>query len=402
MTQNAYDLWTPAHRANPRPLYARMRQEAPLVRLVDPVRKMPFWLLTRHDDVVALLRDGRLAKDSRKLSPERRAYFFRLSLDELTRHMLNSDPPDHTRLRSLVSQAFTPRRIEALRPRVTAIATELMEAALARGSVDFINAFAFPLPVIVIAELLGVPVEDREPFREWTHTLLVPPTNGDLEPVKQAGMNFVQYFTSLLERRRSEPGDDLVSAMIAAEEQGDRLRADELIGMLFLLLVAGHETTVNLLGTGLLALMEHPEQLERLHADRTLMGTAVEEMLRYCSPVETSTTRFTVEPLTLHGQTIPAEELVIAGLMAANHDPEVFPEPERFDVGRTPNKHVGFGFGIHFCLGAPLARLEAAVTFELLLERAPRVRLAVPPEQLEWRKTAFIRGLEHLPVTLGG
>ncbi|HYO55537.1 cytochrome P450 [Archangium sp.] len=401
MTGNAYDLWTPAHRANPRPLYARLRQEAPVVRLVEPVRQAPFWLVSRYEDVVALLRDGRLAKDSRKLSPQRRSRFFRLSQDALTRHMLNADPPDHTRLRTLVSQAFTPRRIEALRPRITALASGLLEAALAQGSVDFIDAFAFPLPVIVIAEMLGVPVEDRDPFRAWTHTLLVPQASGGLERIKEAGENFVQYFTSLLERRRAEPGDDLVSALLAAEEQGDRLRANELTGMLFLLLVAGHETTVNLLGTGLLALLQHPEQLERLRADPGLMDTAVEEMLRYCSPVETSTTRFTVEPLELRGQMIPAEEMVVLGLLSANHDPEVFAEPERFDVGRTPNKHVGFGFGIHYCLGAPLARLEAAVAFGLLLERAPRMELAVAPEHLEWRKSAFIRGLEKLPVSLG-
>ncbi len=399
MTGNAYPLWTPAHRANPRPLYARMRQETRLVRLVEPIQQMPFWLVSRYADVLPLMRDGRLSKDPRKLSEQGRSRFLRFTHEGLTRHMLFSDPPDHTRLRSLVSQAFTSRRVEALRSRITTLATGLLEAAIARGSVDFIDAFAFPLPIIVIAELLGLPPEDRHPFRDWTRALLVPPADGNPEPVMAASRNFVRYFTTLLERRRTVPGDDLVSAMLAAEEQGDRLRPDELISMLLLLLLAGHETTVNLLGSGLLALLEHPEQLERLRAERGLMDTAVQELLRYCSPVEMSTARFTVEPTEVCGQVIPAEEMVVAGLMSANHDPEVFAEPERLDVGRTPNKHVALGFGIHYCLGAPLARLEAAVAFELLLERAPRVRLAVAPERLEWRQSSLIRGLEQLPVT---
>ena len=401
MIGNTYDLWAPAHRANPRPLYARIRQEAPVVRLVDPVQRMPIWLVSRYTDVVAVLRDGRLKKDPRELSEQARSRFFGTSQDALLRHMLAADPPNHTRLRSLVSRAFTSRRIEELRPRVAAIATGLLEAARARGSVDFLDAFAFPLPIIVIAELLGVPAEDRDQFRAWTNTLFIPPADGNQEPVLAAGVSFVRYFSSLFERRRAEPGDDLISALLAVEEQGDRLSHDELIGMLFLLVVAGHETTMNLLGSGLLALLEHPEQLERLRADRSLMGSAVEELLRYCSPLETSTLRFTVEPMEVCGQVIPAEEMVVGGLMSANHDPEVFAEPERFDVGRTPNKHVAFGFGIHFCLGVPLARLEAAVALELLLERAPRLRLAVPPERLRWRRTAFIRGLEQLPVTFG-
>jgi cytochrome P450 PksS len=398
MTGNAHELWTPAHRADPRSAYARLRQEARVIPLVEPIQRMPFWLVSRYQDVVPLLRDDRLAKDSRKLSEPARALFMRYTPEELARHMLFSDPPDHTRLRSLVSQAFTPRRIEGLRSRITTLATELLEAAMARGSVDFLDAFAFPLPVIVIAELLGLPPEDRAPFRAWTQALLIPPADGNPEPVMAASRNFLRYFATLIERRRAEPGDDLVSAMLAAEAEGDRLRPDELISMTFLLLVAGHETTVNLLGSGLLALLQHPEQHERLRADRGLLGSAVEEMLRYCSPVEMSTPRFTVAPTEICGQVIPAEQMVVAGLMSANHDPAVFAEPERFDVGRTPNKHMAFGMGIHYCLGAPLARLEAMVAFELLLERAPRVRLAVAPERLVWRRSSLIRGLEQLPV----
>ncbi|WP_257449138.1 cytochrome P450 family protein [Archangium lipolyticum] len=399
MPGRSLDLWSPAHRANPRPLYARMREQSPIVRLVEPLRQMPFWVVTRYDDTVEVLRDERLTKDPRKLSAQARSTVFRSAQQGLLEHMLASDPPDHTRLRALVSQAFTPKRVEALRPRILTLATELLEAALARGSVDFIDAFAFPFPVIVIAEMLGIPTEDRDQFREWTQALFAPDSSP--EHSMAAGRSFVQYLSTLIQRRQTEPGEDLLSALMAAEEQGERLSPTELTSMVFLLLVAGHETTVNLLGSGLLALLAHPEQHERLRGDRKLMGPAVEEMLRYCSPVETSTARFTVDPIEVCGQIIPANEMVVAGLMAANHDPEVFAEPDRFDVGRTPNRHVAFGSGIHFCLGAPLARMEAAVAFELLLNRAPGVRLAVEPERLEWRKTAFIRGLEHLPVTFG-
>jgi cytochrome P450 PksS len=401
MPERSYDLWTPDHRANPRPLYARMREQVPIIRLVDPVQQVPFWLVTRYDDTVEVLRDTRLTKDPRKLSEQARATYFRLASERLLEHMLASDPPDHTRLRTLVSQAFTPRRVETLRPRILALATGLLEAARAQGSVDFIEAFAFPLPVIVICEMLGVPPEDRDQFREWTRILFSLTKDNNPEPVLAAGQGFVKYFSELFQRRHAEPGEDLVSALLAAEGQGERLKPNELIAMVFLLLVAGHETTVNLLGGGLLALLEHPEQLERLRADRTLMGSAVEEMLRYCSPLETSTSRFTVAPTEVCGQMIPAGEMVVAGLMAANHDPEIFSAPERFDVGRTPNKHVAFGSGIHFCMGAPLARMEAALAFELLLNEAPGVRLAVEPERLEWRKSVLFRSLERLPVTFG-
>ena len=398
MTGNSHELWTPAGRADPRPVYARLRQQARVVPLMEHAQQMPLWLVGHYQDVMPLLRDDRLTKDAYQLSEQARAHFLRFTHDGLARHMLFVDPPNHTRLRSLVSRVFTPRRIEALRSRITTVATWLLEAALARGRVDFMDAFAFPLPIIVITELLGLPPEDRAPFRAWTQALLLPPPGGNPEPVMVASQNFLRYFTTLLERRRAEPGDDLVSAMLAVEAQGDRLRAEELICMLFLLLVAGHETTVNLLGSGLLALLQHPEQHERLRAERGLLDSAVEEMLRYCSPVETSTARFTVRPTEICGQVIPAEQMVVAGLMSANHDPTVFAEPERFDVGRTPNKHMAFGLGIHYCLGAPLARLEAMVAFELLLERAPRVRLAVAPERLVWRKSSLIRGLERLPV----
>ncbi|HSP79912.1 MAG TPA: cytochrome P450, partial [Myxococcaceae bacterium] len=279
-----------------------------------------------------------------------------------------------------------------------AITHRLLDAMQERDSADLLDAFAFPLPVTVIAELLGVPVEDQDRFREWTNTIMTPPADGDFTHLMHAGQQFLQYFQDILEQRRAAPRDDLISALLAAEEQGDRLGPQELLGMMFLLLIAGHETTVNLIGNGTLALLRHPEQLERLRARPELIESAVEEMLRYESPVECSTSRFTVEDTEFHGQLIPAGEMVVAGLLAANHDPEQFPEPERFDITREPTRHIAFGFGIHFCLGAPLARLEGTIALNALLERLPGLRLAEEPEALRWRPRAIVRGLQRLPV----
>ena len=263
---------------------------------------------------------------------------------------------------------------------------------------DLLDAYAFPLPITVIAELLGVPLEDQHKFREWTAALINPRGHGGLEAQRNAGMQFIAYFQELLARRRGTPREDLISGLMAVEEQGDRLNPTELVAMLFLLLLAGHETTVNLIGNGVWALLKHPEQLERLRADPALIDSAVEEMLRYAGPVETSTSRFTVEELELHGQRIPAGEMVSASLLSANHDPEQFPEPERFDITREPNRHIAFGFGSHFCLGAPLARLEATLAINALLERLPRLCFASDPASLQWRESALIRGLKQFPV----
>jgi len=398
-TDTRYDPWAPEARANPLPLYARMRQEAPAVRVFDAARNMPVWVVTGYKEAVELLRDSRFTKDSNKLpesSPERQRRSG--DLNPLTRHMLSVDPPDHTRLRSLVAKAFTPRRVEELRPRITALAAELLDSVQAPGSLELLERFAFPLPITVIAELLGVPVADREQFRQWTTILISPPVGGDFEPIRRAGMRFIQYFQGLLERRRSEPRDDLLTALMSVEEQGDRLAPVELVSMLFLLLVAGHETTVNLIGNGVWALLKHPEQLERLRANPALIESAVEEMLRYCGPVESTTPRWAPQDVDFRGQRIPTGETIVASLLGANHDPEQFPEPERFDITREPNRHIAFGFGIHFCLGAPLARLEATLALNLLLERLPRLRLAVEPAELRWRDGLLVRGLQKLPV----
>ena len=392
-------LWAPATRANPLPVYERLRQEAPVVRLVDPYFQTPVWVVSRYKAAVELLRDPRFVKDQDKLpesSPHRRTRTD--SMAALNRHMLMADPPDHTRLRTLVSKAFTPRRVEALRPRITAIAERLLDGVKGQGTMDLLDAYAFPLPVTVIAEMLGVPVEDQDQFRAWTNVIVNPPVNGDMGPLQEAGMRFLLYFQALMEKRRGEPRDDLLTALMSSEEAGDRLTPQELISMLFLLLVAGHETTVNLIGNGIWALLRHPEQLERLRNNPALIDSAVEEMLRYRGPVETSTQRWAIEDTEFHGQVIPKGEAILAGLLSADHDAEQFPEPERFDITREPNRHIAFGFGIHFCLGAPLARLEASVAIPLLLERLPRLRLGVDEQALQWREGVLVHGMKQLPV----
>jgi cytochrome P450 PksS len=394
-----FDLWSPEARLDPLSFCARMRQEAPVARILSPTQRAPIWIVSRYKDAQELLRDPRFIKDRYKLPDEQRLRYFRVEeLGQLDKHMLNSDPPAHTRLRALVSQAFTARGVESLRPRITAIAEQLLESFPRDGSVDLIEAFSFPLPIKVIAELLGVPAEDQPRFRQWTTTLLSPPKSTHLEPLRQTAVQLQQYFQGFLARRRAEPADDLTSALLAAEEQGERLTPIELTSMVFLLMVAGHETTVNLIANGVWALLRHPEQLERLRADPSLIEPAVEEMLRYCGPVRHTTSRFVLQDTGFLGQTIPAGEMIMASVLSANHDPEQFTEPERFDITRTPNRHLAFGSGIHFCVGAPLARMEAMIAINLLLERLPRLRLAVEPSMLRWRTGLLIHGLEQLPV----
>jgi cytochrome P450 PksS len=396
---HSFDLWSQQARIDVLPIYARMRQHAPIARLLSPSQRVPLWVVSRYKDAVELLRDARFSKDRYKLTEADRSRYFRLGeVAQLDKHMLNADPPAHTRLRSLVAQAFTPRRVEDLRPRITSIAQRLLEALPAEGSVDLLDAFAFPLPVTVIAELLGVPTEDQDRFRAWTFTVLNP-NGGNLEPVRRAMVEFQQYLKEILARRRAEPRDDLISALLAAEEQGgDRLSAVELVSMVFLLMVAGHETTVNVIANGVWALLRHPEQLERLRANPALLEPAIEEILRYCGPVRHSTSRFAVQDTEFRGQLIPAGEMIMASVLSANHDPEQFDAPERFDITRTPNRHIAFGSGSHFCIGASLARLETSIALPLLLERLPRLRFAGEPSALRWRGGLLIHGLERLPV----
>ena len=312
--------------------------------------------------------------------------------------MLDLDAPDHTRLRTLVHKAFTPRLVEQLRGRIQALADDLLDAAQRKGSLELVSDYALPVPLTIIAELLGVPTDDRHKFRRWSNRLVSVSSSRDLLWAIPYGWAFMRYLRQLFERRRADPRDDLVTALVRAEEAGDTLSEDELLAMVFLLLVAGHETTVNLIASGTLALLQHPDQMARLRDDPSLIKSAVEELLRYTSPVEMATERFAREDVTIAGTTIPRGEVVLAVIGSANRDERQFENPDILDLTRDPNRHLAFGQGGHYCLGAPLARLEGQIAITTLLHRMPRLRLAAAPESLRWRRGLFLRGLEKLPL----
>jgi cytochrome P450 len=318
---------------------------------------------------------------------------------DLISHMLNSDPPDHTRLRRLVATAFTMRRVELMRPRIEEITEDLLADLAGKDELDLIDDFAFLLPVTVICELLGVPHADRDEFRAWS-TLLV--SADETDAVMVAAQSMAAYLHQLIAAKRADPADDMLSALAQARDESgaDQLTEPELVSMAFLLLVAGHETTVNLIANGMLALLRHPDQLAALRADPALLPGAVEEFLRYDSPVNHTTLRYTVEPVEIGDVTIPADEFVLVSLSSANRDGDRFPDADTLDVTRPAGGHLAFGHGIHFCLGAPLARLEGQIAIGRLIDRFPDLTLAAPPDELRWRNSTLLRGLESLPVRL--
>jgi pimeloyl-[acyl-carrier protein] synthase len=383
-----------------------------LLRTVRPVMRMPVegydgpgvWFLTRYDDVHEALRDPRFSVDRMRATiirenVERLPAFIQQTTQNL-RSMLNTDPPDHTRVRKLVNKAFTPRRVAALRPHIEAVVDELLAPLIKQGRMDVIETLAAPLPAIVIAELLGVPAEDHRKFKSWAAEIVAglgQPTLGTRRAsTAPAVQKLFGYLTEIIAARRQEPRDDLISAMVLAQEENDALSDSELLATSNLLLIAGHETTTNLIGNGLLALLREPDELERLRGDMALLPTAIEELLRYDGPVQ-ATIRVTREDLEIDGHEIEAGSLILVGIGAANHDPAVFDEPERLDVGRDPNPHLAFGFGAHFCLGAPLARLEGEIALRALVERFPHMTL--PDEATEYRPNPVLRGLVSLPVS---
>ena len=390
-----------------------------VMRSLDPVHHSPigFWVLTGHAEVSAVLRDARLGVEEHKadLSILRVNGLNRLLgraeeggrhdgpfIDLFHRLMLFRDPPDHTRLRRLVSKAFTPPRAEALAPRVEELVDELLEPAVRRGSIELLQELAYPLPARVICDLLGVPRGDDELVVRLAPALA---TGLDPSPMRtaeavaaadRAVVELTEYLDGLIESKRRAPGDDLLSALLAAEDDGDTLTHEELVGTVVLLLIAGHETTANLIGNGVLALLRHPAQLARLRNDPGLDRTAVEELLRYDSPVQ-MTQRIALAPVELGDVTVPAGHMVIACLGAANRDPAVFERPDELDVGRSPNPHVALSGGAHFCLGAPLARMEARIAVPAIVRRLPGLRLAGPPPR---RRPSFtIRALQRLDLT---
>ncbi len=386
-----------------------------LLREHEPVHHTPFgvYLLTRHADAATIVRDPRLSNNQEHSDLFRAFAEANPPSDDDAMSQMNSvvmlfmDPPDHTRLRGLVSKAFTPKMVERLRARVREIVDERLDAVEARGDgrMDVVTELAYPLPVVIICELLGVPAEDHATFQSWSSELAAsidpdPLITPDQQVrIEAAGNAFLEYFTDLIERRRRSLRDDLLSALIEAEEGGERLTEEELLGTALFLLIAGHETTVNLIGNGTLALLRHRDQLERLRDDPDLDRQAVEELLRFDSPVQL-TQRITLDDYDVGDVTIPKGQNLIPLLGAANRDPAEFDEPDRLDLGRAnANRHLAFGGGHHFCLGASLARLEGAVAIGALVRRFPTIELAGEPV----RKTTFtLRGLEHLPVAIGG
>ena len=395
-----HDLLSPAALANPYPTLARLRTEAPVFRTYDPQLNSETWLLTRYDDSIALLKDGRFTKNLETKAQLRAENDDAMAgaAQAINKHMLMVDPPDHTRLRTLVHKAFTPRMIDNLAPRIQQIADDLIDKVQAQGTMELIEDFALPLPIIVIAELLGVPLEDRARFRDWSNVIVFEGLGGDQERVATATLEFIMYFHEMFDQRRASPQDDLITGLVRVEEDGNTLDPQELISMVFLLLVAGHETTVNLIANGILSLLKHPAQLQRLKDNPALIRPAIEEMLRYEGPVGTSTMRWALEDLEIRGQKIARGEMVMTSLLSANRDPAEFTDPDTFDITRDPNRHIAFGHGIHYCLGAPLARLEGSLAINTLLRRLPDLQLAVPVDDLRWKPYLLLHTMEAMPV----
>ncbi|MFD5416854.1 cytochrome P450 [Streptomyces sp. NPDC127069] len=387
---------SPDFDADPHSFFAKLRAAGPVHLVSDPNTRLsePYWLVVGYEEARAALTHPGLRKDwhATDMFPE----FERTAANA---NMLESDPPHHTRLRRLVAREFTARRVEAMRPRVEQITDGLLDAMAARPerSADLIRDLAFPLPMTVICELLGVPDLDRESFREWSNDV-VAPKPGTLDNTAQRRLS--AYLVDLVAAKAESPGDDLLSALIRTrDEDGDSLSPDELIGMAFLLLVAGHETTVNLISNGVRALLAHPDQLAALRADWDgLLGGAVEEMLRYDGPVQNSTYRYTGEDVEIGGVVIPAGQAVLVSLAGAGRDPERFPEPDVFDIRRAPGGHLAFGHGLHFCIGAPLARMEGRIAVRGLLERFPDLAMDPAGGPLEWLPGALMHGVSRLPV----
>jgi cytochrome P450 len=396
--------WEPAIRDNPFGHFAKARARCPVqkARLADG---HPAWVVLGYDAARTALGDPRISKDMlAALQDNGDVVAEGLPGPEFSRHMLNVDPPDHTRLRRLVSRAFVPGRIAALEPAIRAIASSLLDELDAAGpgaTVDLIEGYAYPLPFGVIGELLGIPAADRPRLHRWFQVLLTGWAGEPPPEAVQASDGIVAYLRELVQAKRQSPADDLVSVLVAVED--DALSTQELLSSLFQLVVAGHDTTASLIGNGVVALLDHPGQLETLLADLGRLPAAIDELVRFTAPVPHATFRVAAEPVTLDGVQVPGHEQVLVCLGSANRDPGRFPAPDVLDIGRSDGPNLGFGHGIHYCLGAPLARLEARVAFEELLGRHPRLRLAADRDALAWAHGdgLVLRGLLSLPVVLG-
>jgi cytochrome P450 PksS len=391
---------------NPYPIYARLRQQDPIA-LIEQQTLGQAWFITRYDDVMAVLKDPRFSSDMRKRATQK-TWRNRIWMPNIFRalqdSMVMADDPDHRRLRDLVHKAFTPVMIERMAGRVQEISDELLDRAARKPVVDLVADFALPLPLTVISEMLGVPEKDRLKFHKWTSSALNVTSGGlwHILLLVPDALQMFRFIKSLIKLRRANPQDDLITGLVQAENNNDRFSEDETLAMIFLLLFAGHETTVNLIGSGTLALLEHPDQFQKLHDHPELIDSAIEELLRYANPVTLVAPRLALADVEVGGQRIPAGSVVQLGLASANRDETAFDNADGLDITRNPNRHVAFGMGIHYCLGAPLARLEGRIAINTLVQRFPKMALAVPIEQLQWRSSVGVRGLQALPLKLNG
>jgi len=390
----------PDRRRDPYPIYRRLRERTPVYR--QPV--MRIWFLSRYEDCAAVLKDPDFSVQRMQLPLTRKmvAPLHEDFREMIARNLLMLDPPDHTRLRALVGKAFTPRVVERLRPRIQEIVDGLLDAAESADDFDFVRDFAYPLPVIVIAEMLGVPSADRAKFVSWSNQLvaIVDPFSAPagLESVQPAYEEMAAYLRGICAERRRDPREDLISALVAAEDQGDALSEAELISTCGVILGAGYETTASALGNAVLALLRNPDERKRLCDDPSLIESAVEEFLRYDPPVQ-ATDRIATRDCEIRGKRIRKGQLVVTLLAAANRDPERFANPERLDLGRRDNTHLSFSHGVHFCLGAQLARAELQIAIATLLRRHPHFE--GDPRTEAWRPSITLRGLTTLPLELG-
>jgi len=402
-TMKEYDLFSRRFKADPFPTFAELRENDPIYPHTAPDGST-IWYISRYDDVIEVLKDNETFVKNKKntllleeIGPHQTLPFMHRLINE---NMLFSDPPDHTRLRGLVNQAFTPRRIEQMAPRIQTIANDLLAQVASQGEMDLIADFALPLPTIIITDMLGIPDADRDEVQDWSQAIIAPGRHGlSYKDRRKKVRAFVDYLRDLFVKRQRQPQDDLTTDLVAAEEAGERLSIPELSSMVALLLVTGHETTVNLIGNGVLALLNHPEQLVLVKRGEGL-ETAVNELLRYDGPVETSTTRWVRRDVVYKGHAMKRGDVVRVVLASANRDGCQFHNADELDVGRKNNKHLAFGHGIHYCLGAPLARVEGKIALQTLFGRFPDLQLAVDESELEWRSGVLFRGLKRLPLKL--
>ncbi|KKI89455.1 cytochrome P450 [Bacillus sp. SA1-12] len=403
MEKMAFDLYSSEYQNDPYPILAYYRKHDPvhpfIITLGEYQRQA--WLITRYQDVLTFLKDKKVTKDVINVvsSDVEQTQDQQQELDFIVNNMLFKDPPDHSRLRTLVHKVFTPKMIAGLKDRIEQISNELINEMKTKKDVDLLEDYAVPLPVTVISEMMGIAKEDRHQFREWSNAITNVSNGDNASNYQESIKEFIQYLEKIIEKRKKNPSDDIISGLVIAEVNGDMLSHKELLSMLFLLIVAGHETTVNLIGNGMLALLQQRDQLEKLKDHPEYMKTAIEEFLRFTNPIEFATSRYAVEDFTFRNQEIKKGDFLFLGLAAANRDLDQFINPDKLDITRHPNKHLAFGNGIHFCLGAPLARLEGQVAFQHLIQNFPDMTLRSDME-LKWRHSELFRGLESFPIIL--